>query len=615
MPTSIYKYDGSLLTTVADSTLDSSHATLRFPGKGYQNYGQPVMENFVWMLQNFAGVTAPALPLSGQCWYDTVSNTIKVYNGLTWDSTGGVTINSTAPLVGSSQGELWFDSVNLQLYTWNGTTWNLLGPLGSALNTDPLNQPIPSNSSIDSVRISDGTLNHQVWRITVGGLLLAIISKDAVFTPSNPINGFATIRPGINLNTNVANNGVSGAANTFTNTQTNTPDTDVTYDLGSITNRFFNVYSNNGLFSSAVAINAAISSYTLEVAGDTYLNGGVVVNKGDNIAPIVVQSGNLVVTPALGAIEFDGRDFYLTNNTAGVINRVAITSNAITFGNVKITDTTISNSTTSGALVVTGGAGIGGSVYVGGIANVSGDILYAGNIIATGSNRQITATSDDTSTEPGFAWNTDRNTGMYHPAAETIAFTTGGIEKVRITDSGEIGLGPAANVGTSGTVLTSTGSGSAAVWANPTPTGSVIAFAAQTAPAGWLLCQGQAVSRTTYAALFAIVGTTYGIGDNINTFNLPDLRAEFVRGWDAGRGVDTARPFGSTQIGNIEAHTHSMTYERGAEAAGTITNANGFLSLNADTSLGTYTNNVVVNSTGTTETRPRNVAMQYIIKI
>lgn len=567
------------------------------------------MENLVWMLQNFASATAPTLPLTGQCWYDTASKTIKVYNGTTWDSAGGVTIAGSAPLSGSSQGELWFDNVNQQLYTWNGTTWSLLGPLGSGINTDPLNKPIPSNSTIDSVRISDGTLNHQVWRITVGGTLLAIISKDAAFTPASAINGFTTINPGINLNTNVANNGVTGASNAFTNNKTNTPAVDLTYDLGSVTNRFFNMYANNGLFSSALAVNASIGSYTLEVAGDTYLNGGVVIKNGDNIAPIVIQSGSLTASPALGAIEFDGRDFYVTGNINNVTSRVSLTTISKTFGDLSVTNTTPATSTTTGALVVAGGFGLDGDIYIG------GDIQYFGNLYSNGTNTQIIANGNDTESTPGFTWSTNRDTGLFAPDLNSIAVTINGEEKIRVTTTGEIGLGPSANVGTSGKVLTSSGAGSAVTWANPTPTGSVIAFAGQIAPSGWLLCQGQAVSRTTYADLFDIIGTTYGVGDNSTTFNLPDLRAEFVRGWDAGRGIDIGRVFGSSQGGEIQSHTHTMTYRRGAEAAGTTTDPNGFLSLNSDTDQGIYNNSNVVVASGGTETRPRNVAMQYIIKI
>ncbi len=610
MPTSIYKYDGSLLTTVADSTLDSTHSTLRFPGKGYQNYGQPVMENFVWMLQNFAGSTAPTLPLAGQCWYDTVTKIIKVYNGVTWDSAGGVNIASSAPLTAASQGELWFDSVNQQLYTWNGTAWLLLGPLGSSVNTDPLNKPIPSNSTIDSVRISDGSTNHQVWRITVGGTLLAIISKDAAFTPATPINGFSVINPGINLSSTVANNGVTGAANAFTNNQTNLPATDLLYDLGSATNRFVNLYSNNGLFSSAIAINAAISSYTLEVGGDTYLNGGVVVKGTVGVPPVLIQSSNLTITPNLGAIEFDGRDFYLTSNTAGIISRVAITTNSQQFGNIFVSNTTPSISTSTGAIVTPGGIGVGGNIYIG------SDVQYFGNLYSSGTNSQIVANGSDTVSNPGFTWSNNRDTGIYSPTVDSVAVTINSSEKVRFTNAGEIGLGASANVGTSGMVLTSNGAGSAVVWANPSPTGSVIAFAGQVAPAGWLLCQGQAVSRTTYADLFAIIGTTYGVGDNTTTFNLPDLRGEFVRGWDAGRGIDTGRVFGSTQTDALQGHGHQLLY--GANAlggtgtagrvdTGTTARSNAVTTLENLTGFGT----VRVAS----ETRPRSVAMQYIIKI
>lgn len=79
------------------------------------------------------------------------------------------------------------------------------------------------------------------------------------------------------------------------------------------------------------------------------------------------------------------------------------------------------------------------------------------------------------------------------------------------------------------------------------PSGAVLYFAGQTAPSGWLKANGAAVSRTAYAALFAAIGTTYGAGDGSTTFNLPDLRGEFMRGWDDGRGIDHGRAFGSAQ--------------------------------------------------------------------
>ncbi|MHA6912986.1 phage tail protein [Ralstonia pseudosolanacearum] len=74
------------------------------------------------------------------------------------------------------------------------------------------------------------------------------------------------------------------------------------------------------------------------------------------------------------------------------------------------------------------------------------------------------------------------------------------------------------------------------------------------APAGWLKANGAAVSRATYDRLYAVIGTLFGAGDGANTFNLPDLRGEFLRGWDDGRGIDSGRSLGSWQSGSPVVH-------------------------------------------------------------
>ncbi|WP_344824205.1 tail fiber protein, partial [Rurimicrobium arvi] len=81
--------------------------------------------------------------------------------------------------------------------------------------------------------------------------------------------------------------------------------------------------------------------------------------------------------------------------------------------------------------------------------------------------------------------------------------------------------------------------------------GSISAFAFSAIPSDYLECNGAAVSRTTFATLFAKIGTTYGAGDGSTTFNLPDLRGEFIRGWDHGRGFDASRTIGSRQLTTI----------------------------------------------------------------
>jgi hypothetical protein len=91
------------------------------------------------------------------------------------------------------------------------------------------------------------------------------------------------------------------------------------------------------------------------------------------------------------------------------------------------------------------------------------------------------------------------------------------------------------------------------------PPGTVLFVAMNTAPSGYLKANGAAVSRSTYAALFAAIGTTFGAGNGSTTFNLPDLRGEFPRGWDDGRGVDSGRAFGSAQLDQMQRITGQFT--------------------------------------------------------
>lgn len=99
------------------------------------------------------------------------------------------------------------------------------------------------------------------------------------------------------------------------------------------------------------------------------------------------------------------------------------------------------------------------------------------------------------------------------------------------------------------------------------PIGAILAFGGATAPAGWLLCQGQAISRTTYAALFAVIGTAYGAGDGSTTFNIPDGREVTLKGaGESGYTVGAHVKTGGLAVGEflddrLQEHTHSHTYE------------------------------------------------------
>lgn len=157
------------------------------------------------------------------------------------------------------------------------------------------------------------------------------------------------------------------------------------------------------------------------------------------------------------------------------------------------------------------------------------------------------------------------------------------------------------------------------------PVGAVAYFAANSVPSGWVKANGAALSRVTYSALFAKIGTIYGAGDGTTTFNVPDLRGEFVRGFDDARGVDSGRVFGSAQGSANLSHTHS-TDSQGAHThsvpvawsssnyshPSSSTDAGNVHASGTSGSAGAHTHTALAS--GGTEARPRNIAMLACIK-
>ena len=265
----------------------------------------------------------------------------------------------------------------------------------------------------------------------------------------------------------------------------------------------------------------------------------------------------------------------------------------------------------------------------------------------------------------------DTNTGIYFSAADTLDIATGGTRRAHFDTNGitirdrkalrfrdtsnsnfvalrapdnaasDITLTLPSSDGNANDVLQSDGSGNLSFTALPTavPSGTVHLFATTTAPTGYLECDGSAVSRTTYADLFAVIGTTWGAGNGSSTFNLPDLRGEFVRGWDNGRNVDSSRAFASSQTDQNKQHNHGVTdpghnhsindpghihqvqYSNSDSGDGVIEESGTGLSgqeptLSATTgiTINNASTGISINNDGGSEARPRNIAMMYVIK-
>jgi hypothetical protein len=188
----INRYNGSVATTVADGTVDTT-TDIKLIGKNYAGYGEVQNENFVWLLENFSNANPPPKPISGQVWYDSANSKLKFYDSNKWRTTGGAEIGATQP-TGLTVGDFWFDTTNKQLYAWNGVDYTLIGPQGVAGSGT-------TQMRSRSVRDSLGT-THAIIEGIANGNTIFTISADAAFTldpATSSITGFTTVHQGITL--------------------------------------------------------------------------------------------------------------------------------------------------------------------------------------------------------------------------------------------------------------------------------------------------------------------------------------------------------------------------------------------------------------------------------
>ena len=127
MAYSINKTDGTLLATVADGQIDNLSTDITLIGKNYSGFGESLNENFIKLLENFAGTARPINPIRGQVWFDTSESKLKVYTGIQFVPVSSASIANFQPSAPGA-GDLWFNNIDKQLYFYEGTQFVLLGP-------------------------------------------------------------------------------------------------------------------------------------------------------------------------------------------------------------------------------------------------------------------------------------------------------------------------------------------------------------------------------------------------------------------------------------------------------------------------------------------------------
>ena len=191
MAYTINKTSGAILATVSDGTVDTT-TNLTLVGKNYAGYGEFLNENFVKLLENFSNSTAPSTPLLGQLWWDSSNNVLKVYNTTGWKAIVSTTVAAASSTpTNVITGDMWWDTTTSQLKLYNGSSFTTIGPA------------YPSGAGVSGAVVDTVTdslsASHVIVKLMAADTIVAIISKDATFTPNPSITGFTTVTPGVNL--------------------------------------------------------------------------------------------------------------------------------------------------------------------------------------------------------------------------------------------------------------------------------------------------------------------------------------------------------------------------------------------------------------------------------
>jgi len=417
--------DGTVFATIADGTVNTT-SSMTLIGKNYAGYGQFLDDNFIHLLENGSNTTAPGAPLTGQLWWDKTNSLLKVYNGTVFKTISAATSASTAP-TSNVTGDLWYDTVNQQLKVWTGAAFLVVGPAFTSAEGTAGAIPETINDS--------GATPHFVTSLYVNNTRVAIVSKDASFTPAAPTNStFPTIYPGITL----TNSGSPVFAGSATNAQTLDSLDSLDFmraTANATTTGILRVLNNSGMYvGTGNVFNVNITGNDANIKSDIS-NGNLniqanVAGTTYNVAQALGATGVFAVGNAMTVGTTISAVGNVTGGNLRTGGQVSATGN-IAGGNVNTTG--VFSSTLSA-----GGNVDSGNLRTSGLVSATGNITSAGNVAGTyilGNGSQLTGLSLGVSVTK-FVNGTSE--GAIGATNGNINFNVGGVANVVVIDTGTL---------------------------------------------------------------------------------------------------------------------------------------------------------------------------------